>query len=603
MDQVQDSGLNCKLLITRYPLGGAITERAIPVAIFESEPAIMRHYIKKWAKSSNMSEEAGDFDIRNLIDWEYYVTRLNTCIQKIITIPAALQRIANPVPRCVHPDWLRKVVREKLDPFKQKSMTNFFTQLKEGEKNVLKDVPHEGDDASVAAMEIEEFLGGEEEREQQAGGGGGGGGGGGRGAGGGAVSREDTTFEGWLSSRKKQWKLRRLRRKRLRGGNQDKGSNEHLDAGERQQALRGGMGSYMRANADALAMADYHWQVVEIRPISPPGTFRMFCMTGPSVMEKFDVIVPRTLYTNSRVPMEIMRDSDSFQTRRVSRILPRSHRPMNLYEINLSESRFKRNEKTLSNFLTHPDLEGVYELGVSLLLKAVMELGCVVKPTKAVIKERRRHKVPTTEPYRLDQLEMLTTAKYEYLEPRNSGYTYRRAYVFHSSVDRRSTVGLFVVHPIKRNIDTGAVEGIPTATVHMWLSDPKGTGARPNLRRIWREYTGGRDSDLHFPQCDFVLGTVRTENAALAAAGSKLGEILRSTKNKSVPTIVHVESPIKERSELLSRMPVLHEVPIVEMRNNTSDSHYPALGWQNFAVQRALQRFVLANGWWEDRVE
>ena len=49
-------------------------------------------------------------DVRFIVDWEYYRERLSSAIQKIITIPAALQRIPNPVPRVKHPDWLRKRV-------------------------------------------------------------------------------------------------------------------------------------------------------------------------------------------------------------------------------------------------------------------------------------------------------------------------------------------------------------------------------------------------------------------------------------------------------------------------------------------------------------
>jgi DNA polymerase epsilon subunit 1 len=51
--------------------------------------------------------------MRLLVDWEYYFTRLASAIQKIISIPAALQHITNPCPRVVHPDWLHKMVRDK----------------------------------------------------------------------------------------------------------------------------------------------------------------------------------------------------------------------------------------------------------------------------------------------------------------------------------------------------------------------------------------------------------------------------------------------------------------------------------------------------------
>lgn len=53
--------------------------------------------------------------------------RLGGCIQKIITIPAALQGVSNPVPRIGHPDWLHKKMLEKNDVYKQRKITDIFT--------------------------------------------------------------------------------------------------------------------------------------------------------------------------------------------------------------------------------------------------------------------------------------------------------------------------------------------------------------------------------------------------------------------------------------------------------------------------------------------
>jgi DNA polymerase epsilon subunit 1 len=44
---VKDKGLACKFVITKKPMGASTSERAIPVAIFNSEPAIMKHYLRK----------------------------------------------------------------------------------------------------------------------------------------------------------------------------------------------------------------------------------------------------------------------------------------------------------------------------------------------------------------------------------------------------------------------------------------------------------------------------------------------------------------------------------------------------------------------------
>ena len=88
--------------------------------------------------------------VLQVLDWEYYVERFNGTVQKIITIPAALQSVSafldqvfmtfedeqflivvswqvpNPVPRCKHPDWLQKKLLEKNDIFRQKKITDLF---------------------------------------------------------------------------------------------------------------------------------------------------------------------------------------------------------------------------------------------------------------------------------------------------------------------------------------------------------------------------------------------------------------------------------------------------------------------------------------------
>lgn len=47
----------------------------------------MRSYLRRWCK------EGGDTSIRTIVDWGYYKMRLGGSIQKIITIPAAMQKV------------------------------------------------------------------------------------------------------------------------------------------------------------------------------------------------------------------------------------------------------------------------------------------------------------------------------------------------------------------------------------------------------------------------------------------------------------------------------------------------------------------------------
>jgi hypothetical protein len=70
----------------------------------KQEPTVQRYHLRRWCKDSSIEH----VDVRQLVDWEYYIERVGSTIQKIITIPAVLQNVANPVPRVPHPEWLRK---------------------------------------------------------------------------------------------------------------------------------------------------------------------------------------------------------------------------------------------------------------------------------------------------------------------------------------------------------------------------------------------------------------------------------------------------------------------------------------------------------------
>lgn len=87
---VKDKGLSCKFIISKKPEGAPVTERAIPLAIFQTEDGVKKYYLRRWLKSPSLT----DYNICSILDWDYYIERLNSAIQKIITIPAALQGVS-----------------------------------------------------------------------------------------------------------------------------------------------------------------------------------------------------------------------------------------------------------------------------------------------------------------------------------------------------------------------------------------------------------------------------------------------------------------------------------------------------------------------------
>lgn len=59
---MKDKGLACRFVISHKPEGAPVTERAIPLAIFQAEPSVKKHYLRKWLKSPSLE----NFDIRNV---------------------------------------------------------------------------------------------------------------------------------------------------------------------------------------------------------------------------------------------------------------------------------------------------------------------------------------------------------------------------------------------------------------------------------------------------------------------------------------------------------------------------------------------------------
>jgi DNA polymerase epsilon subunit 1 len=81
---IRNKGLNCKFIISVKPLGAPVNERAVPVAIFNSDANIKKYFLRKWLKDPSIVE----INVREIIDWQYYLERFGSVIQKLITIPA-----------------------------------------------------------------------------------------------------------------------------------------------------------------------------------------------------------------------------------------------------------------------------------------------------------------------------------------------------------------------------------------------------------------------------------------------------------------------------------------------------------------------------------
>lgn len=123
-------GLSVEYVISKSPEGTPVSERAIPVQIFSSPENIQSKFLRQW-----LGDQRNDVshNIRELIDWDYYLTRLSGAIYKIIVVPSGLQGIvSSPVQRIAFPDWLAQSQAQS----HSKQFKNILQQyLKIGNKN------------------------------------------------------------------------------------------------------------------------------------------------------------------------------------------------------------------------------------------------------------------------------------------------------------------------------------------------------------------------------------------------------------------------------------------------------------------------------------
>ncbi|XP_036454918.1 DNA polymerase epsilon catalytic subunit A [Colossoma macropomum] len=567
---VKDAGLSCRYVISRKPEGSPVTERAIPLAIFQAEASVKKHFLRKWLKMPSLH----DLDIRSILDWGYYIERLGSAIQKIITIPAALQQVKNPVPRVRHPDWLHKKLLEKNDIYKQKKISELFTS--EGKRQVTQQkqdgapdiedfgVPQrplqpailistkrkrasQGEDSQTESQELEltqswrEILGPPPPR---------------------GTTREERLV--WLRYHKKKWELQIRQRKERR-------KKRRLIDGEAQPTgggvIRGGpttgLGNFLRRTARSIL--DMPWQIVQIAETSHPGLYKLWAVIG-SDLHCMKLNIPRVFYVNQRVPKQ----EEGATYKKVNRILPRSNIVYYLYQYSVPEDMYQEHINEINADLSAPDIEGVYETQVPLLFRALVQLGCVCMVNKQVVRELAGREADT---FDLEHLDMRSLAQFSYLEPGSV----RHMYLYHHSQGHKALFGLFIPSQRKANV---------------FVLDTVRSNQMPNLSTMYgaeRTALLEKTSEELLPP-EKHLFEVRAENDVKAIYRALQRILLSYKEERRGPTLIAVQSNWELR-RLVSGMAVLEEFPVVPV-HVTDEISYNVLDWQRHGARRMIKHYL-----------
>ncbi|KAF2685905.1 DUF1744-domain-containing protein [Lentithecium fluviatile CBS 122367] len=566
---VKDKGLNCKYIISAKPKNAPVTERAVPVAIFSAEDSVKRYFLRKWLK-----EDPSDMDPRTILDWEYYRERLASVIQKLITIPAALQKVRNPCPRVPHPDWLDRRIRQKDDKFQQKKMTDMFDKkaLTDADTNVLN---------NRIATDLEDFGGSKLSPKSH-------------------VKRGVVTkmvakrkepepavpvqidpyaalpkimppmtedYSGWLMYQKQKWKIQRQARKRRR-----------QLFGEKPVDASDVIGTFFRNQAEVLFIST--WQLIQLRTTDTPGEVKAFVLVDKKI-HVLKVIVPRQVYLNLR--SEDLPDvsiSGCSVEKLVNHTLPNGHPSIHLFKLQMSEQTYVHESKKLAALFSHPSVEGVYEKQVPLNIRAILELGSICtfdESQKGVLGKGLEQgfdlsalrRVPSQKPY-------LSEAPISYL------------YLYHVSSGDRNIYALFSTSKSEAHIiiqnKSKESQGMPN--VDRIYNDALQRRLEDNSGEPWQTAVEYQD-DIHFRTV-----TVTTRRKALL----EIGDVIKKMKaDEGRPVVVAIQSP---NHALLSHdIALLKDLPILPLKSDESDKQLPPLGWQSFIAKRVVGHYLDLGSW------
>ncbi|KAK0725137.1 DNA polymerase epsilon [Lasiosphaeris hirsuta] len=568
---VKDKGLNCKFIICARPRGAPVTERAVPVAIFSADEDTKRIYLKKWLK-----EEPADTDPRALLDWNYYTERLGSVIQKLITIPAALQKVRNPVPRVPHPDWLQRRINIKDDRMKQKKLTDLFGPAIKGPLNATAKVGARLDDMEdfgdllkprtlSSVLSASQAPSATQKRKSPE-----------------TAAAEDgdpfsalpkkmpspsDDYAAFLEYQKQKWKLQKQARARRR----------HL-FGERRGNAANNITQTFRNQAQMTFRNT--WQLLQLKASDTPGLVNAYVLIDAKI-HIIKINVPRQVFLNLKSKDLPDIEVDGCHAEQVSHTLPNGHSSVHLFKLSVSEEIYFSEAEKFTLLFNHPSVEGVYEKQLPLNIRAVLQLGnmCTIDESQAGVLGKG-----------LDQGFDLSGLK-KPAKPRGYLEGARMSYIYlsHISAGDRQIFGLFSTagdqaHIIIQQKNRDGGQDLPNTT--KMYADLLARRNQESAETNWQECFTYQEKLI------FKITQVTTRRKALLEIGDA---VKRMRKDETGPTIMVIQS--SQRNLLVHDIPVLGEFPVLPLRYDQADSSLPPLGWQIVVARRLVNHYLSLGSW------
>ncbi|CAE6420593.1 unnamed protein product [Rhizoctonia solani] len=543
---VKDKGLACKFIISAKPLGAPVTDRAVPVAIFSAEESVKRTFLRKWLRDNSLV----DFDIRSILDWGYYIERLGSVIQKLITIPAAMQKVANPVPRIRHPDWLHKRVAALEDKFQQHKMTDFFktaprapVDTQDGNADVdMEDFGKQKSADNRVKAVVKKPVKPAVAAPPKA-----------------PLPDPSKNYSAWIRAMRPRWEERR--RERL---------GVDMDA------------SVASIFKGARMTSTYVWEIVQIRPRRDPGKFTLWLSLEDKLVS-VPLRIPREFYLNLKSP-DISLFDDSYRTENVVRTLPRNHPCHHLFRVSVSEDEYLRMESHFAHLTNNPNVDGVYEMQIPHTMRAVLKLGTICTTTKENDISINRAQSLGLELNGLERAGPSLTQR-TYLD---GGNVLKPLFIYYATNHGRHVLVLV----------------LPKGKFQVHMVSPGGN--REPLRKMQEQYSAlnsarkaaGGASLYEYPEAietEFIFH--KDEQKLMASLSAELGSV--SDKHYSI-----VLSSSRDPEYFDLRVKNMHKFPVIPMLTDRAAHLVTApLQWQNETVEKLMTQYLSFGSWLQTAIE
>ncbi|KAG0690580.1 DNA polymerase epsilon catalytic subunit [Pichia californica] len=558
-EMVKDAGLACKYVIAQKPIGSPVTERAIPTTIFSSEADVKSKYLRRWLRDPSLT----NFDPRTIIDWDYYRERLASVVQKIITIPAALQGVRNPVPRVAHPDWLQRKINIGDDKMKQSSLNKFFKVAPKGSKPIMpaNDIEDIGITTGGRGQKIAKVtskkrrmkettdLDEEEQRILN-----------------GKMPNPLVDYPGFLIHQKIKWKIKakeRERREKIFGrGNMSTSSSFAMNNMLKNQAE-----SYLNSI----------WQVIEYKyDKTHPDKLKAFVLLNGK-LQTIHINILKKIYVNFKSNKEFPKDQiDLCEVQKTNSILPTGSSEKNVYKLIMPHHIYSEEMKKTDSILKSPDVEGIYEAHIDGSERAIMDLGTCVK-----FDDSKAQNIMKSFEKGFDQNDL------RLLQP--DGY-----------LSKFSMGVLYILHIVSNSYEIFTLLNAAEKTAFVYILKPS-NGAQhlpSNFESVYKDIYQEKKEIVdqlyniidYSPELDFEIKYFTDVSKIYKALNAKLVNISSNSASKMLLVIQsHIASKLKQMFKISI------DLPTIIM--GISEIQVQALTWHSVIIKRIMNHYLSLSTW------